>query len=406
MASSPDPYAGRASVPGPAPDPGRITGRAAVPPEVDYAGYDGGYDSGYAPGYPPGAGRARPGRGGGRPPGGPRPALVGKRRRWRKVLVTTAVVVALVLGLGAGGIYFYVRELEKNMGRVEAFSPIYGERPDKPVSGTLNVLILGSDSRDPDAPGGGVYRADTIMLLHVPSSRDQAYLISIPRDLWVYIPLSPDGTAGDTEAKINAATAFGGVPLAVMAVENYTGVRVDQVMMIDFAGFVEVTDALGGVEMYIEQTITSIHGDHRVFEEGHQHLNGEEALDYIRQRYQFADGDFTRMRNQQQFLKALMGKAADSGTLTNPAKLNAFLQTATRTLTVDEEFSLLSVGWKLRNLRGDNLTFLTSPHNGAGQVGDQSVVLSDDEGAAELYAAVRHDQMAQWVADHPDAVRE
>src|SRR5690606_26507998 len=137
-----------------------------------------------------------------------------------------------------------------------------------------------------------------------------------------------------------------------------------------------------------------------------QHLNGEEALDYIRQRYQFADGDFTRMRNQQQFLKALLGKAADSGTLTNPAKLNAFLQTATRTLTVDEEFSLLSVGWKLRSVRGGNLTFLTSPHNGAGQVGDQSVVLSDDEGAAELYTAVRQDRMAEWVAAHPDAVRE
>lgn len=374
-----------------------------------YGGYDSGsgdYDAGYGhAGYGPGYGTPRSAGGRAQPPGGAPPALVGRRRRWRKVLLITAVVLVALLGLGAGGLYFYVQSLEDNMGRVEAFSPIPGERPDKPVSGTLNVLILGSDSRDPDAEDD-VYRADTIMLLHVPSSRDRAYLISIPRDLWVYIPLSPDGTAGDTEAKINAATAFGGVPLAVMAVENYTGVRVDHVMMMDFAGFVEVTDALGGVDMYIEQTITSIHGDHRVFEEGHQHLNGEEALDYIRQRYQFADGDFTRMRNQQQFLKALMGKAADSGTLTNPAKLNAFLQTATRTLTVDEEFSLLSVGWKLRNVRGDNLTFLTSPHNGTGQVGDQSVVLSDDEGAAELYAAVRQDQMAQWVADHPDAVRE
>jgi len=381
-----------------------------------FGGSDSGYDAGYGAGYDgagyggAGYGAARPagGRAGGRPPGGGAPpALVGRRkRRWRKVLLTTAVVLVVLLGLGAGGLYFYVRGLEDNMGRVEAFAPISGERPDKPVSGTLNVLILGSDSRDPDAADGGVYRADTIMLMHIPSSQDRAYLISIPRDLWVYIPLSPDGTAGDTEAKINAATAFGGVPLAVMAVENYTGVRVDQVMMLDFAGFVEVTDALGGVDMYIEQTITSIHGDHRVFEEGNQHLNGEEALDYIRQRYQFADGDFTRMRNQQQFLKALLGKAADSGTLTNPAKLNAFLQTATRTLTVDEEFSLLSVGWKLRSVRGGNLTFLTSPHNGAGQVGDQSVVLSDDEGAAELYTAVRQDRMAEWVAAHPDAVRE
>lgn len=194
------------------------------------------------------------------------------------------------------------------------------------------------------------------------------------------------------------------MPLAVQTVEGYTGVRIDHVMMVDFGGFVEVTDALGGVEMDIAETIQSIHGDRRVFEEGRQLLNGEEALDYIRQRYQFTDGDFTRMRNQQQFLRALMDKAASTGTLTNPAKLNAFLQTATSTLTVDEEFSLVDVGWKFRHLRSDNLTFLTSPHNGTGSVGSESVVFPDDEAAADLYAAVRDDRMVQWAADNPDRV--
>lgn len=390
MSTIPDPYAasGRAAVPGPGrPEPtraysARATVRAAREPGPDY-------------GAPPG----------GAPPGdGPPPALVDRPRRprWRKVLVVTLVVLLVLAGLGTGGLYFYVRGLENNMARIEVFSQITGERPDKPVGGVHNILLLGSDSRDPDAVDGDPYRADTIMLLHIPSSNDEAYLISIPRDLWVYVPASPDGTAGDVEAKINAATVFGGVALSVMTVENYTGVRVDNVMLIDFGGFVEVTDALGGVEMNIKQTITSIHKPNRTFEEGRQHLNGEEALDYIRQRYQFPDGDFTRMRNQQQFLRRLMDKASDSGTLRNPGKLNAFLQTATKTLTVDEELSLFTVGWKLRKIRGDNLTFVTSPNAGTGQAGGQSVVLSDDAGKDALYTAVRQDRMAQWVAENVD----
>ncbi|QSB14965.1 LCP family protein [Natronosporangium hydrolyticum] len=374
------------------------SGRAAVPP--------GGQPR------PPG-----PPRPSGPPPGSPRPpgppggsghppALVGRpRRRWRKVFLTVALSLLLVLGLATGGGWLYARGLEDNMSRVDAFSPIAeSDRPTKAHAGTRNILLLGSDSRDPDGDSGDAYRADTIMLMHIPASEDNAYLISIPRDLWVYVPPTADGSAGDREAKVNAATAFGGVPLAVQTIELYTGVRIDHVMMVDFGGFVEVTDALGGVEMEIEQTIQSIHGERRVFEEGRQELSGEEALDYIRQRYQFADGDFTRMRNQQQFLRALMDKAASTGTLTNPSKLNAFLQTATSTLTVDEEFSLIDTGWNFRHLRSDRLTFLTSPHAGTGFVGDESVVLSDDGPAAELYEAVRADRMAQWAADNPDRV--
>jgi LCP family protein required for cell wall assembly len=333
------------------------------------------------------------------PPGGGRPALVGRpRRRWRKVLLAIALTLLLVAGIGTGGLWLYLRSLDDNIERTDVFSQITGERP-AAVGGALNILMLGSDSRDPDAPtDGGEYRADTIMLLHIPSGQQQAYLISLPRDLWVSIP-------DNGEAKLNAATAFGGVPLMVRAVEGYTQVRINHVMLIDFGGFVEVTDALGGVDMNIEQTITSIHGDRRTFEEGNQHLNGEEALDYIRQRYQFADGDFTRMRNQQQFLRALMDKAASTGTLTNPGKLNAFLQTATSTLTVDEEFSLTSVAWQFRHLRSDNLTFLTSPHAGTGNINGQSVVLSDDAGAAELYEAIRADRMTQWVGDNPESTQ-
>jgi len=388
MSTTPDWHAGagRAAVPGQGPrsDPARLVGRASVPvappPEPDYA--------------PPPPSQPY----GGRPPRDRGPALVArsKRRkpRWRKVLLAVSLVLLLLL---PALVWFYVKSLEGNMRRVEAFSPITAERPTN-STGSFNILLLGSDSRDPDAiETDTTYRADTIMLMHVPSGGGGAYMISIPRDLWVNIP-------DNGEAKINAATAFGGVPLMVQTVEGYTGVRVDQVMLVDFGGFVEVTDAVGGVDMRIEETITSIHGDKRVFEEGDQHLNGEEALDYIRQRYQFADGDFTRMRNQQQFLRSLMGEAASGSTLRNPFKLHSFLQAATSTLTVDEEFSLFKVGWELRGVRGNNLTFLVSPHSGTGSIGGQSVVLPDQAGAEDLYAAVRADEMAQWASGNPDQV--
>ena len=172
---------------------------------------------------------------------------------------------------------------------------------------------------------------------------------------------SADGQYGDTQAKINAAYAWGGVPLMVQTVEGYTGVRMDHVVVIDFFGFKEVTDALGGVEMNVEQDITSIHRRTGQFKKGLNHFNGEEALDYVRQRYQFPDGDFARMRHQQEFLKALLDKAVSTGTVTNPVKLNAFLKAATKAIKVDKDFSLVDMALQFRGLRSDDLTFLTAP---------------------------------------------
>ena len=160
-------------------------------------------------------------------------------------------------------------------------------------------------------------------------------------------------------------------------------------MAIDFGGFKEVTDALGGVDLKVERTITSIHKPYRTFTKGTNHMNGAEALDWIRQRKQFPDGDFARMRHQQEFLKALMDKAASTGTLTNPKKLNEFLKSVTAAVTVDQDFSLTDMALQFRNLRGENLTFLTSPQ--LGQPDDQRRVgggLRPGEGAGDVQGDV------------------
>jgi LCP family protein required for cell wall assembly len=234
--------------------------------------------------------------------------------------------------------------------------------------------------------------------MHVDADHKHAYLISIPRDTWVFIPRSPiHSNLGNTNAKINAAYAWGGLPLNVETVEHFTGVHIDHTMLINFGGFDKVTDALGGVDMYVDKTITSIHKPHRVFTKGNHHFNGAQALDYVRQRYQYADGDLTRVKHQQAFLKAVMDKAASSGTLTSPSKLSAFLNALSAAVVVDKGFDLGSMALQFRNLRSSDMTFLTSPTSGTGTEGGQSVVLADKAKAAELYKAVAGDTVARYL---------
>jgi LCP family protein required for cell wall assembly len=308
-------------------------------------------------------------------------------------------VLVLAL-LGAAGAWVYAKQLDGGLARTDAFSEITGGRPAKAVNGAMNILLVGSDSRDPDAPvdAASKWRADTIIVMHIPASHDKAYLVSVPRDLYVRIPdkASSGCDAGD-RGKINAAFAFGGLPLAVRTVECFSDVRIDHVMAIDFAGFKEVTDALGGVDLKVERNITSIHKPYRKFKKGVNHMNGAEALDWIRQRKQFPDGDFARMRHQQEFLRALMDKAASSGTLSNPAKLNAFLKAVTSAVTVDQGFSLVDMAVQFRKLRGEDLQFIVSPHNGSQTIGGESVVVSNREKALALYQAMSADKMADWV---------
>lgn len=367
---------------------------------------------GHQPGHVPGAGRGQPVPAGtagrarvpgpgagatGRSYGGP-PRRV--RPRWGRIALVSVVALLLLALVAGGGLWAYARGLDNDLGRTDPFSAITEGRPAAAVDGALNILMIGTDSRDPDAPldTAGRWRADTIIVMHIPSSHDRAYLVSIPRDLYVPIPAEASAPCETGErAKINAAFAFGGMPLAVRTVECFTDVRIDHVMAIDFGGFVEVTDALGGVELTVEQDVTSIHKPYRQFSQGVNHMNGAEALDWVRQRKQFPDGDFARMRHQQEFLRALMDKAVSSGTLSNPAKLNAFLQATTKAVTVDEGFSLVDMALQFRKLRGENLQFLTSPHNGSETINGESVVVSDREKALTMYQAMAADQMTAWV---------
>jgi len=378
----------RASVPS-RPSAGRVSGSA-------------GYDD-----WPPrgsGGGPVGPSGPPPRGPGGNQPGrpYKGKRKpRWGRIALVAGAVVA-VAGLVAGiSLYGYANGLNDDLKRTDAFSEITNGRPVKTVDGAINILLVGSDSRDPDAikDDTNAWRADTMIVMHIPEDHKSAQLVSIPRDLYVRIP---EGNSADCSSgsrnKINAAFAFGGLPRAVRTVECMTDVHLDHVLAIDFGGFKEVTDALGGVDLKVEQNITSIHKPYRKFKKGTMHMDGATALDWIRQRKQFARGDFARMQHQQEFLKALMDKAASSGTLGNPSKLNDFLKSVTKAITADKDFSLTDMALQFRSLRGENLTFITSPNLGSDTIDGQSVVVADREKALALYKAIAADKMDEWLA--------
>lgn len=325
------------------------------------------------------------------PDGGGTPA---KRRLLRlAALILGLVVLVTGAGVAVGG-WLYYGSLERNVARVDAFNDVpEAERPANVAGKATNLLILGSDSRDPDLSGS---RADTIIVAHLPADRRKAQLTSIPRDTWLHIPKSADGRSGGTDAKINAAFAWGGIPLMVRTVESFTGVRIDHVLLIDFAGFKDVIDALGGIHIDVDRSFTSIHPPFRTFEAGMQSMDGAAALDYARQRKQFSDGDFTRIRHQQALIRAVLNEAASGGLLTDPARLNAFLRAAAKVVTVDKTLSIFQMATDLRHLRGNDLAFLTSPSRGTGRVGDQSVVFPDQAKAAALYDAIKRDRADVW----------
>jgi LCP family protein required for cell wall assembly len=326
-----------------------------------------------------------------------------RRRRRRRIVMIVLAVVAVLAGSGAAGAAIYVRSIDHGITRIQAFDAVPEQsRPTKAAAAgdAENFLVLGSDTRDPSNTGGS--RSDTIILLHMPKDRASAQLVSIPRDTWVHVPRSGDGKQGGTDAKINAAFAWGGAALTVQTVEDYTGVRVDHVVMVDFSGFKEIVDALGGVDIDVEEGFTSTHSLNansiRVFRKGMQTMDGAAALDYSRERFAFTDGDFARIRHQQQVIKAILSKASSGGLLTNPAQLNSFLRATAKSVAVDDKLNILDTAMALRHLRSENLSFFTNPTTGTGMKGSESVVLGDDAKAKVFYDAVRRDDAAAIAA--------
>ncbi|MDQ0824446.1 LCP family protein required for cell wall assembly [Arthrobacter sp. B2I5] len=280
-----------------------------------------------------------------------------------------------------------------------AAGPAAAAAPEAMDGKALNILVLGSDSRgatvDEAVSGSNSdQRADTLMLVHIPADRSKIFSISLMRDLWVDIP-------DRGKAKINAALAYGGVPLMVQTVEGLFDQRIDHVAMIDFEGFVGLTDALGGVEVNIAQPFVSAHDKFR-YSRGPMLLDGKHALEFVRERYAFADGDYQRVRNQQAFVRALLAKNLSPETLLNPVKVHNVVSSMAPFISVDSGLNaaaLAQLAVELRDVRADDMVMFTLPTLGIGTSLDgQSIVLPDYKAINGIGQALADDSLDKFMA--------
>jgi LCP family protein required for cell wall assembly len=307
-------------------------------------------------------------------PGGPkRRARPSKRHTVGKVLLATLVALALATGLSV--VYLY-RHLNGNLEVLDPTDQL-SNRPTKLVEGPKgpeNILVMGSDSRDGagnniDGKAGSGQRSDTTILLHLSADRKRAYGVSIPRDLLVDRPecTSEDGDSipGGSQQMWNAAFSLGGPACTIQQFEQLTGIRLDHFVVVDFEGFRGMVDAIGGVEMCIPEDIEDpAHGIN--IPAGTRKLKGYQALNYVRERYVVGDGsDVGRMKRQQAFIASMAHQVVTAGTLARPDRLIRFLDSATKSLTVDPGLQNLvkiaGLGGQVKGIGLDNIQFITIP---------------------------------------------
>ena len=292
------------------------------------------------------------------------------RRTVLRVIVVTQLCLALVVGLGVALAY---RSLDSS---IDPGPPIPEQDPKpQPIGGEpLNVLIMGSDSRDGagndiDGLGGGGRRSDTTILLHISGDRKQVYGVSLPRDALVARPdcEGPDGETipgGDLEM-FNAAFSLGGETCTVAMVHELTGVYIDHYVSIDFNGFKDMVDAIHGVTVCIPKDVDDDEHDIHL-DAGTQELDGEQALSYVRERYQLsANSDIGRMKRQQAFIASMINKVVSAGTLSRPTRVYDFMDAATGSITPDPGLASLAklskLGYEFRRTDLDDIVFITVP---------------------------------------------
>jgi LCP family protein required for cell wall assembly len=288
------------------------------------------------------------------------------RRTVRKVILASqlclAILTAVVVTVG-------YQHLNGNIADGEDIEHIAAQGPDGP----LNILVMGSDSRegtsdDVGQEGATGERSDTTILVHVSADRKDAYGVSLPRDAMVDRPdcrVGGETVPGEDDVMFNTAFSVGGAQCTIQTVESLTGIYINHFVTLDFAGFKDMVDAVGGVEMCIPEAVDD--EEHHIhFEAGTQVLKGQDALNYVRERYVLSStGDIGRMKRQQAFIASLVHKVLSAGTLSQPDQVYSFLSATTKSIAVDEGLdsvgSLAGLLTQFRHTGLSHIRFVTVP---------------------------------------------
>lgn len=307
----------------------------------------------------------------------------------------TAAATAAILGFAIVFSVTYINKLQ-NVVTTQDITSLLGtpdasadptvspsdEGPHDAAAGNdLNILLVGSDSRDGANGdiGGKVadgMRSDTTIIMHISADRSRVDFLSIPRDTRVRFSdckmLDGSVKRGWT-AKFNTAFSVGGqngnvgeaVACTMRTIQDLTGIKFDHYAVIDFAGFEDMINAVDGVPMCIPQDIDSDKAKLHL-KAGAQVLNGKNALAFARARYGLGDGsDPQRIERQQELMNNLAKKVLGMNVLTNAPDLTLLLKSAGKSMTMDPELGsftyLLGLGYSLRSIDQNNINFMTTP---------------------------------------------
>ena len=341
---------------------------------------------------------------------------LGRRLARRAGLSVLAVALFVVSGAGFAWhniqsriTYFNVDSLLSEEGRP-------GTKPPDSYDGrAVNLLVLGTDSRsgnnNVDGSEGSdevsVARSDTALVMHISADRKRVDAVSIPRDTLVDIPecktLDGEKTESSEDTPFNSAFAKGagdsndkkavasGATCTWKTVEDLMGdeVRIDDFVVVDFAGLSKVVDSLGGVHVQVDEAIDDTEYTGFKLDEGCQKLDGQNALQYARVRHGVSDGsDLSRITRQQNLMRAMASKALSSNLLTQSGFLTSTLETLTTSEHIGQIGNLSGLAYSIQGVGIDKINFITMPNEPAA---DPNQVVPS-EGAKKVWKALEEDK--------------
>jgi LCP family protein required for cell wall assembly len=316
-----------------------------------------------------------------------------------------ALVVVIVSTLTVATVSAIQITQELSRGQIDVPGLDGGDRVIPPLNGPLNILLVGSDTRSGAGnsafgnTGGNL--ADVIILLHVSEDRQNAVALSFPRDTMVPWPACPSTSGGpgylpQSLGQINATIANGGPGCTLLTVELLTGLNIPYLAMVDFNGVIELSNAVGGVEVCVAQDIEDEYTN-TYLKKGMHTLQGVQALQFLRTRHGVGDGsDLGRISNQQVYLTSLVRKLKSKDILNNPVALYSLAQAAAKNMTLSktlaEPTTLMGVANALKDIPMKKITFLQLPSVYGLPAPHQGRVKPDYEKAQVIFDMMKNDE--------------